>query len=307
MVGSMLRRGLVTGMLTLAISCGGVVGGAGPATGTNEAALNTDNGLTTNGLTTNGLTTNGLTTNGLTTNGLTTLAFASWFTLNPSTAPMVMRYLVRCGLPKDKSLSYSFGLTTYVWYGELGLAPTWGSGSSMPVAEQQVMSACLAAHANKYGAQMMVSIRGYYTSGRYIPVSTAESSDYPADEGCYFGNLFDGTGVFSAFSSSSPLTSSSKTSQRACAINEGNPGSCAPMVQTYRTCQQLCTGDASDISNYFEYRSCTWNGVSYRPLSVRIRNDQIATCGDGICQASESCYSPVTGNGCAADCGVCGG
>ena len=306
MVGSVLLRGLVTGLLALAISCGGAAGGAGPATGTSEAALNTDNGLTTNGLTTNGLTTNGLTTNGLTTNGLNTLAFTAWFTLNSSSAPMVMRYLVRCGLAKDTSLSYTSGLTTYVWYGELGLAPSWTSGSSFPVSEQQLLSACLAAHTNKYGVQMTVSLRGYHASGSYIPVSSTESTTYPNDEGCYFGNLFDGTGVFSAFSSSSPMASWDKSSQRACAVNGGIPGSCAPMLATGKTCQQVCSGDGSDISKYFEYRSCTWNGVSYLPLSVRIRNADIATCGDGICQASERCYSPTTGDGCASDCGVCG-
>ena len=311
---SLKSFGLVAAALIGLSACGSAQA-PGDDLGQSSSALTSENGLTTNGLTTNGITTNGLTTNGLTTNGLTTnglttaalgsVTFTSWFALNPTYASMVMKYLVRCALPAGRTMSYQFALTTYSWDGELNLAPAWSMGNPIPVPEQQLVSACMAAHTNKYGTPVGVSVRGYYSNGNYISVSGAEQNAYPNDEGCFFGNLFDGTGVFSAYASDSPLVDPARTSLRACAINGGDVGSCAPMQATGRTCEQLCSGDYSDMSHYSEYRTCTWRGVSYRPISTRLKSADIATCGNGICEAAERCYDPATGDGCQADCGRC--
>jgi hypothetical protein len=295
-------------ILVLSTACGGepAVLHDGPLPG---RALQSDNGLSTNGLSTNGvssnglstngLSTNGLSTNGLSTNGLSTNGFSGWFTSDPAYSAMVMKYLVRCAYPAGVNLTYSAGGATYTWPGELGLAPTWAGGGAIPVAEQQLVSACLAAHTNKYGAQVSISIRGHLANGASIPVSASEATAYYNDEGCYFGNLFDGTGVFSAYSRNSPLVDTLESSLRACALNAGYYGNCPPMQTTYYSCQSLCTGGFTETTTAFTYTSCRWNGVNYRPLSVRLRDSDIATCGDGICAPSESCST------CAADCGVC--
>ena len=259
-----------------------------------HAALQSENGLSTNGLSTNGLSTNGLSTNGLSTNG-----FNAWFTGDTTYSAMVMKYLVRCAYAANQSLTYTTGGFTYTWPGELGLAPVWASGGSITGAEQQLVSACLAAHTNKFGAQVAISVRGYYTNGAQIPVSSSEASGYPNDEGCFFGNLFDGTGVFSAYSRNSPMVDPSQSSLRVCALNAGQYGDCTPMNTTYYSCQQLCSGSYSQVTGAFTFTSCSYGGKSYRPLSVRMRNQDIATCGDGVCAASESCST------CAADCGAC--
>ena len=287
----------------LATACGGQPEAWHKDLGHTGSAITSDNGLSTNGLSTNGLSTNGLSTNGLSTNGLSSAAFASWFASNPSNNWLLMKYLVRCALPAGASLSYTYLGVPSTWTGELALAPTWTAGGTIPVVEQELVSACLAAHTNKWGLPVNISVRGYYSNGSYISVSSSEQAAFPNDEGCFFGNLFNGAGVFSAYSANSPLRSASKTSLRACAMSGGVLGSCAPIGSTSATCQSLCTGQYG--SSYFEYTSCTWNGVSYHPISTRLANADIATCGDGICQLSESCYSSATGAGCAADCGVC--
>jgi hypothetical protein len=275
-----------------------------------SSALISNNGMTTNGMTTNGMTTNGLTTNGLTLAGLDgpallTSQFALWFTADPAYASMLMAYVVKCALPAGTVLPYVSNGVNYSFAGELGLAPVWASGAAITVAEQRLVSACLAAHANKFGVHVAVSVRGYQTSGLLIPVTSTEQTQFPLDEGCFFGNLFDGTGVFTGYSANSPLAQAGKTSLRACVANDGKLGYCPPMTATGKTCQSLCTGQTSAITGAFEYQSCTWKSVTYPVLTVRLQSADVATCGDGICAASESCYSSNSVQGCQADCGKC--
>ncbi len=298
------RGGALTVALALtSAACGGGYQAPALELAVDEAALHSDNGLSSNGLSTNGLSTNGLSTNGLSTNGLSTSAFTTWFASSPVLNWMLMKYMVRCALPSGASLSYTYSGVSSTWAGELGLAPSWGSGGAFPVAEQELVSACLAAHANKFLLPVNISVRGYFTDGSAIPVSSSEQAAFPNEEGCFFGNLFNGAGVFSAYSVNSPMVQAGKTSLRACAADGGRLGDCAPMSATGASCQSLCSR-ASGSSN-FAFTSCSWNGVSYRPISTRLANADIATCGDGVCQASETCYDKSAKTGCQADCGKC--
>lgn len=97
----------------------------------------------------NGLSTNGLSTNDLSTNGLSTNGFATWFSQDPATAGLgdgyvVMRGAVRAG----ETVANPLTGTLHTWNGALGLAPDWAAGSRGG-GGQEVISACLAAHANK--------------------------------------------------------------------------------------------------------------------------------------------------------------
>ena len=279
---SLMAR-LAASAVALTAACGGLPASQDPEMVADEAALTSNNGLSTNGLSTNGmstngLSTNGLSTNGLSTNGLSTNGFSTWFLSNPASySDMVMKYVVRCALPSSQSLTYTSGGVSYTWEGVLGLAPGWAAGSAITGTEQQLISACLAAHANRYGVQMDISVRGYYANGAYIFVSESENSTYSAEEGCFFGNLFDGTGVFSAYGANSPLVQANKTSQRACAISGGQLGGCPPMVATAKTCQEICTGNSTYMSSYFEFTSCTWNAKSYKAISTRLSLAEITT------------------------------
>ena len=51
--------------------------------------------------------------------------------------------------------------------------------------------------------------------------------------------------------------------------------------------------------------SYTYNGVTYKPLTTRIRTQDVFKCGDGLCQFTERCGSGNTASSCASDCGTC--
>jgi hypothetical protein len=279
-----------------------------PASGTVEQEVVADNGLATNGLAFNGLATNGLAfnglaTNGLATNGLSSSAFASWFRSNPAMAEQVMGYVVRCAVPSGQTRTYKDSTTgrTYTWTGSLGLTPAWASGTPATETEQQLVSACLAAHANKYGVSVPISVLGRNANGAAIPYTTDELNTFPKREGCFFGNLFRDQGIY--VGSEGNLLGASQSSVRACSLANNSGGvrtPCAPL-QYAGHCSASCTLDSSGLY----YASCTYGGITYRPLTTRLRDQEIYTCGDGTCQRTESCGTSNQYNNCGLDCGTC--
>jgi len=259
----------------------------------------TVNGMTVNGMTVNGLTVNGLTVNGLTVNGLATADFLGWFEADPSMADMVMRYIARCALPAGQSLPWEWDGSVYAWDGLLGLAPTWSSGQAIPAAEQQLVTGCLAAHSNKFGLHVPLSVRGPLADGvSFIALEPGEDTTYIEPEGCFFGNLFDGSGIYDgAFLASWTAV---ETNPRGCAVEAGLAGECPP-IQHVGSCADFCT--AAPDGGPAVYTSCTVNGVSYLPVTTYLSPADVYVCGDGTCQFTESPYDPATGAGCLSDCG----
>jgi hypothetical protein len=261
------------------------------------------NGLTTNGLTTNGLTTNGLTTNGLTTNGLATTEFRAWFDGSAAEhSDMVMRYVARCALAKGTALTWTHPGTgeRFSWPGGLGLAPGWTRGAAPTEAEQQVVSACLAAHTNKYGVQVPLSVQGEDGAGAAIPLAEGERATFDEAEACFFGNLFTGEGIYAG---SDRNLSAVESTARGCGLSSqanGQSAECAPMVHVGR-CRQSCTLDPT--GSY--YARCEYNGKVYKPITTRLRSQDVFRCGDGVCQVSESCGISSRYDSCRVDCGTC--
>jgi hypothetical protein len=185
----------------------------------------------------------------------------------------------------------------------IGLAPHWAAGEQIPEGEQQLVSACLAAHANYYGAHVPLSVLGQYADGTPIPISDDELAAFPITEGCFFGNLFTGDGTFTGNDRPALLTDD-QTSLRTCAMPDrtgsGASSMCAPMVYT-ANCRDICQPDPTNTY----YLNCTWNGKTYRALSTRIQPNVQYTCGDGICQVTESCGTGSTWDNCGLDCGPC--
>ncbi|WP_233261534.1 hypothetical protein [Vitiosangium sp. GDMCC 1.1324] len=273
-------------------------------------AMEEFNGLSTNGLGTNGLSTNGLGTNGLGTNGLGTLQFSTWFQTNPQLNEEVMKYFVYCAVSAGQTRTYvdASSDTTYTWSGGLGLAPGWSEGIPATVDEQQLISACLAAHTNKYGARVPISVLGRNANGEAIPFTEQELKDYPDKEACFFGNLFNGEGVFSG-SDGSPLARNNSAA-RFCALTDNSDikngeqeddDRCAPMHRIRRLkCNKLCEQDPEKKF----YSTCTYNGVTYRAITTRMRKQDVFKCGDGVCQYTEKCGTSDTPDNCK-DCGPC--
>jgi hypothetical protein len=289
--------------------------GCGPLASPEERAaaqgLKTDNGLSPNGLSQNGLSQNGLSQNGLSQNGLSqnglsqnglSSSFSTWFNKNTTTSDVVMQYIVRCAVASGQTRTWTNQATgvTYTWPGALGLAPSWASGSAATTTEQQLISACLAAHVNKFGVHVSISVQGRSSTGVAIPLSPNELTDYSVKEACFFGNLFANEGVFAGVDHK-PWTTQF-TSPRACAFDYKNtPGQtdCAPLLEA-GDCATLCTLDTS--KNF--YTSCTYNGKSYKAITTRLLPADIYKCGDGICQFTEKCGGSSQWDACS-DCGPC--
>ena len=259
--------------------------------GTQEAEVATAEQMTTSGLSTNGLSTNGLLTN----------TFKSWFEEDPSLHTAVMKYIVMCAVPEGQSRTYT-SLTTgqvYTWYGLLGLAPGWAAGQQPTVTEQQIITACLAAHTNKFGLNIKVSVLGRSAQDVEIPYTSAELASYSEHEACFFGNTFTSEGIFAANDRTFLLPSESTT--RACGLSSKLASTdCSPMVHV-DSCKTYCTLDATKTY----YVSCTYNGVTYKPITTRIRPVDIYQCGDGVCQFTEKCGTNNAYDSCNADCGAC--
>ncbi|MCP3141454.1 hypothetical protein [Pyxidicoccus xibeiensis] len=296
-----------------------------PGLETTEQSLESRNGLSVNGLSFNGLSFNGLSFNGLSFNGLSSSAFLAWFRQDPALADMVMRYVVHCAVPEGEVRTYVEATTgqTHAWAGGLGLAPGWASGSAATEAEQQVVSACLTAHANKYGMRVPISVLGRRADGVAIPVTEEEAKQYKWKESCFFGNLFSGEGAF--VGRDKGRLKPRESSSRACSVlasrddkdaeaseeeagaedppefQELNRRRCAPLVYIGR-CDAHCVLDESKSF----YASCTWNGVTYQALTTRMDKRNLYKCGDGICQPTEACGARNDHLSCKDDCGTCG-
>lgn len=281
--------------------------GAQALLGQQEASIGTGNSMTPNGLSANGLSLNGLSLNGLSANGLSTATFASWFNSNPTeVSDMVMRYLVRCAVPSSQNRTWINATTgqSYTWPGELGLTPGWASGRPSTEVEEQIITACLAAHVNKYGVSMMVSLLGRDANGAPVPTAPGELQTYKQQEASFYGNLFRNEGVYVCKDPHLKLDPKQST-LRACSLESqttGGGAGCGPMV-IWGTCggSNSCKPDSSKLF----YSTCDFSGKTYKVLSTRIRPEDIYTCGDGVCQASESCGTGTTASSCLADCGPC--
>ncbi|WP_257456074.1 hypothetical protein [Archangium lipolyticum] len=287
-------------LLTLLGGCGPVEEPANTPVepgGMDIQALEDANGLAFNGLAFNGLAFNGLAFNGLAFNGLSSSSFSSWFQQHPAESNRFMKYLVRCAVPNGQTRTYTNGTSTHVWPGQMGLAPGWSSGLPATLAEQQVVTACLGALVNKYGRSVTVSLLGTNAQGQHIPTTDSELSSHTQREACFFGNLFNGEGVF--VGNDQGMLTPSQSSLRACALSGSNE--CPPLIHI-GSCHTSCTHDPT--GTYFA--RCTRNGVNYLPITTRIRPLDIYTCGDGTCQPTESCGNSDRANGCKQDCGTCG-
>lgn len=292
-------------VLLLSVACGAPTSSEHDpfVPGVEKQALSADNGLSLNGLNMNGLNMNGLNMNGLNMNGLASAAFQSWFNLDPSTTASVMRYVYGCAAPSGSTLSWTNPPTrqAYTWSGVFGLAPGWVAGNPATEAEQQLVTGCLAAHVNKYGLHVLISVEGRSATGAQIPIAPDELTTYSVREGCFFGNLFTGEGVFAGPDHSS--WDAKTSSARACVFAfkyKGSSNQCPPILQL-GDCKSTCTPDATKTF----YETCTYNKKTYRAITTRIPPSEVFKCGDGVCQSTESCGTGSDWDNCKLDCGLC--
>jgi len=281
-------------------------------TSSSDEALTSTNGLSLNGLSLNGMSLNGLSLNGTSLNGLSlngldlglaTTQFTTWFQTDPVSAAAQVSYIVKCAKPTGQNVTWKNPATgtSYTWPGELGLAPLW-TNRAMTTTEQQVMSACMVAHANKFGVHVPIAVEGLTAAGTMIPQAAGELTTYSVREAGWFGNTATGEGIYVCLDHT-PWTAAA-SSPRACAIDMGamnqTDAACPPIVFA-GPCAAICTADATKTF----YTSCKFNNKTYVPLVTRMQPSSVYTCGDGVCEISESCGTGKTASSCYADCGAC--
>jgi hypothetical protein len=274
---------------------------AGEPIATTVDDLSTENGISFNGKSLNGMSFNGMSFNGLDL-GLGTTSFASWFNADSARNTIEMQYVVKCAKSSGTTVTWTNPQTgaTYSWPGLLGLAPTW-TNRAMTTTEQQLITACLLAHGNKYGVHVAIAVEGKTASGSVLPQGTGELTTFSVKEAAFFGNTVTGDGMFVCLDHAT--WDASRSSARACGYDthaSGASTACPPMYQV-GACNSFCTLDASKTY----YTSCTYNGKSYVPLTTRLRSQDIYKCGDGVCQFTEHCGNGATYDNCRADCGLC--
>lgn len=100
-----------------------------------------------------------------------------------------LKYLVRCALSADVTVSTQHGAERFTFAGGLGLAPRWLEAAMTP-SEERWVSACLLAHVNYFGKHIMVSMRATPPPVTALEADADEQQTYTIFEGGFFGNLF---------------------------------------------------------------------------------------------------------------------
>ncbi|WNZ63203.1 hypothetical protein QEG98_05350 [Myxococcus sp. MxC21-1] len=223
-----------------------------------------------------------------------------------------MRYIIRCAAKANQQRKYTNPVTgvKYTWEGGLGLAPNWATGAPATAQEEEIVSACLAAHANKFGISVAISVLGRDARDSALPYTEQELSTFSEREACFFGNLFDGTGVFAA--TDRGYLREDESTVRACGLPSSPAhADCLPIIHA-GTCESLCQRAATAALPFgWEsgeppyYETCTYNGRTFQPLTTRLQPRDIHRCGDGVCQLTERCGDGVVAGSCQADCGTC--
>lgn len=239
-----------------------------------EQAVECENSLTPNSLIPNSLIPNSLVPNSLVPNSLVPNALASdalSAITDPGAAGAVsrdfMRYLVSCALGPTQSFAFSWtdaqsNVHNETYWGQLGIAPTW-TQSALSVADQEMVSACMAARTNYYGSSVIVSLR--------VDGSTAslEKTLYPAEEGAFWGNLFAATPWLKACYNEANI-SNSRAKLRDCAAGhlEGETVTECGIIDIIGSCNAWC--DPLDSSGKYRTKCVIDPGVSTTTTTTEI-------------------------------------
>lgn len=230
-----------------------------------SAALNA-NALNANALDANALYADALTPSMLSPTPLSpsSLSSTAWGSLTDpgergDLARALVKYAVGCAFNGSQSFRFSWtdsGNTTHdeTYVGELGLATGWET-STLSTTGQRWVSACLASRVNYLGVSVMLSSRG---ANDGLATSSSELSSYTAQEGAFWGNLFDSPQT--AFACDDVADDAhSRAADRFCAAGyddgSGSLQSCG-IIKRVGSCATACGSLGS--SGY--YSSCSPDG-----------------------------------------------
>jgi len=227
---------------------------------TSEAAnaLCIENSLSTNAIDLNGVLSNGIDLNGLDPDLLSPSALAA--IQDPGefgeNSRLLYRYVVGCAYDATQSLSFtwtdSLGVVhPEVYWGSLGLSPSWKYTSITPNVRRAV-SACIAARANYYGTPVTISMRGPEEAIKHADAT--ELAAFPMEEGTFWGDLFDGAPQLYACHNDANRAHS-RTKLRECAaghLGENNEITGCAHITIVGNCDAVC--DPLNSTNFYRPR-----------------------------------------------------
>ncbi|WP_437722493.1 hypothetical protein [Sorangium sp. So ce861] len=234
--------------------------GATEELGSSADAIESGNALSYNALSYNALSYNALSYNALSYNALRPEAASALKApgVGGELFRTLVKYTVSCAFNESQSFRFSWtdaaGAThNEVYPGHLGLADRW---DRRPLDEdgKQMVSACLAAHTNRYGVSVLISMRSPQNPLRR-EVESDELAMYPHVEGAFWGNLFAETPYLRACYDDSSVEIA-RAARRDCAA--GHPGADGDLegcglIEIVGSCQDHC-GKLHRSGQY--YKNC---------------------------------------------------
>lgn len=207
-----------------------------------------------------------------------------------------IKYLVRCALSSDQTVTVGAGDDAEEYAGDYGLTPEWASGPCDEACQEKV-SSCLLASTNLYGLTVYVSFFGPHIPAAVLDNEAAYRDGAPiVQEAAFFGNYFTnpplvyactGTGV-------DPF----QRAFRACS-HAGSPcgievvGTCwdvdgtTALPSAHRACEELDTEDGyyrkchAGVDDAGQFPGRTWDW----PITTQIWKSDLMpgeeTCFDG--------------------------
>jgi hypothetical protein len=199
--------------------------------------------------------------------------------------PQVIKYAVHCALPQGRSFSFtSEEGETSSYSGGVGLAPEWVEGAC-DVACQEKLSSCLAAHLNRTGKHVNLTLVSAAPSLEKTIGADNDDLTYPSQEGAFFGNFWQGE-VFAC--QGRDVTAAAQV-KRFCAAD---PQSCDTELKDAGSCVQACDfscGPGTSGRKVCSAVSCRdpQGRVWQNPITVFVRNKIEASNADRLQGASE--------------------
>ncbi|WP_437732063.1 hypothetical protein [Sorangium sp. So ce1335] len=216
--------------------------------GASAEAIESGNALSYNALSYNALSYNALSYNALSYNALRPEAASAL--KDPGEGGDLFRtlvkYTVSCALTESQSFRFSWtdsagAVHHEVYHGHLGLAAQWDR-RALDADGKQMVSACLAAHTNRYGVSVLISMRSHQDPLRH-EVGRDEREAYPHVEGAFWGNLFGETPYLRACYNEASVDLA-RAARRDCAAGhvdgEGDVEGCG-IIEIVGACQDLCS------------------------------------------------------------------
>jgi len=176
----------------------------------------------------------------------------------------ILPYLVSCSLAPQHTFEFLINNQSFNYTGGLGLASTFDR-LPMTIEQEEIISACLYAHVNKFGEHVFISVRNI----PYVPATLEEMLEHKVYEGAFFGNLFGRD--FIAYTCTGDdeeyaLEHSSSRSLRVCTTN---------MTCYFQSVGKCCDACSAYTPNY-GYSQCKGlDGRYYVPMNVYLKSNSV--------------------------------